>query len=604
MNSVARKQGEGTALAFCIGAAFAALALLPVTQLLDMKAIAGQVLLAVLALGLARLLVAARRGAGQPGVDAPALLIPPPLLLALLAALGAAFFASLGYSPYRDLLTGMDPATLAGVGVLLAFSVAPLGWGEILKRAWRWSALALALYAVAQRLGIDPLAAYMRAGSQARPMATFGNPDYLAAFLCLSWPLFLEWKAWERSLALVLLFTALAMTGSRAAMLAAVCQGLLALVWARSRAPQPAAAATKGAKTAGPWTPVLGIAFCLPLLLGLAIADWHRPTLRLSVWKASLDLWLQKPWLGWGPGSFVLAFQDHAAAPLAAALQSTNQYVEDPHQLFLALACGGGILALVLFAYTGLYFARRFLSSGRGDARALGLAIIGLLIQSQADRFFFQPGVFIPLCALLGLLARQPAQALARQGAAPAAGFKPTVSPQRRIAAVLMIFVGIQALLHAYASLSHFQQAVGLSLDAGLPDMGAAAAAATGPAPLSPPAPGDAAAFEQRGADLAQQRRFPEAAAAYKEALAIQPTPGRAQNLGNCLMLAGNLQGAEASFQQEVGLDPQNSDAHFSLAYALFYEKKIKASLAELDTALKLDPDNASAAELKHQIIP
>ena len=51
-----------------------------------------------------------------------------------------------------------------------------------------------------------------------------------------------------------------------------------------------------------------------------------------------------------------------------------------------------------------------------------------------------------------------------------------------------------------------------------------------------------------------------------------------------------------------VELDAASSDAHFSLGYALFYQKRLKEAVDELDTALKLDPGNDSARKLKEQI--
>jgi Flp pilus assembly protein TadD len=68
-------------------------------------------------------------------------------------------------------------------------------------------------------------------------------------------------------------------------------------------------------------------------------------------------------------------------------------------------------------------------------------------------------------------------------------------------------------------------------------------------------------------------------------------------------MMLGDLSGAEAAFRKAVALNPQSSDAHFSLGYALFDEKKLTEAMGELDTALKLDPGNNNALTLKRQIL-
>ncbi|HXC63029.1 MAG TPA: tetratricopeptide repeat protein, partial [bacterium] len=112
----------------------------------------------------------------------------------------------------------------------------------------------------------------------------------------------------------------------------------------------------------------------------------------------------------------------------------------------------------------------------------------------------------------------------------------------------------------------------------------------------------DPAAQDRLGAALASARRYGEAATAFAAAGRLAPSAGRAQNLGNCLMMLGQADGAEAAYRRAVALAPQSSDAHFSLGYALFAEKKLSGAVAQLDEALKLDPDNANALTLKRQI--
>jgi hypothetical protein len=162
-------QGEGSdALAFCIAGAFAGVVLLPVTQLLDLKAAAGALAAALACVGLA-----------------------------------LAWAQSQAWRP------------LAGLGTVL--------------EAWRWSTVAVAGYAVAQRFGIEPLAVYAHAGSRARAMGSFGNAGYLATYLCLSWPLLLAWAGARRNVGLALAWAALFATQSRAGLLALFVQ---MLAWA------------------------------------------------------------------------------------------------------------------------------------------------------------------------------------------------------------------------------------------------------------------------------------------------------------------------------------------------------------------------------------
>lgn len=605
MAAEAEHRGEGLALAFCIAGAFVAMVLVPELKLLDLKACAAFLLCALFALGLALQWLPLVSGGGSP----PHLRLRDWGLPLILALMGLAAFASWLASPYRGLSDGPDRLVLAGLGLAMAVCVAPEAWSSRLLPAWRFSALLLAFYALAQRLGLDPVQAAVQAGSRSRSMASFGNPDYLAAFFCLSWPLFLAWCGWKRNGAVFILLCALACTGSRAALVALGLQGLLAINLTWKAAPTPSSGIVGQAlRSYGSGRAKRKRPFLLPSIVAffvyLSVWDWSRPTLRLGIWKASLDLWLQRPWLGWGPGVFVPAFQEHAASGLDAALKASNQYVEDPHQLFLSIACAGGLLGLLLFGAALYYCLRCLLGSDRPDAAVLGLAAAGLLIQSQADRFFFQAGVFVPFCVLCGLLARPAAQAQVQDPAPASAGLWQSRGVGFVISLALLFLANV-AFQSGIVPIFSYSQAVGTGLDAGVAGLDFSTDQNLGaPVSLTEAAGTDPLALEQEGDALASQRRFPEAAKDFARAMDLQPSLGRAQNLGNCLIMSGDAQGAEAAFRRGLALEPKNADAHFCLAYALYGEKKLGPALAELDEALKLDPNDASALQLKRQILP
>ncbi|HXB97207.1 MAG TPA: tetratricopeptide repeat protein, partial [bacterium] len=555
------RQGEGAALAFCVAGALAAVVLLPATLLLDLKATAGAWAAALACLGVVALL-----WQGQ------ALRLPPPrALLVLLLGLGLGGLSAAA-SPYRGLGLedpGLASALILGAGLWLA----PPAWTRRSLEAWRWATLAVAGYALAQRLGVEPLQAYAQAGSRDRAMGSFGNAGYLAAFLCLSWPLFLSWRGGRRGFGLALALAALFATQSRAGLLALAAQLLLwgAQAWR------------------GGWRPQPRLFVMLAVLLGAELllfpaSAWLRPTLRLPLWRASWDLWMQRPWLGWGPGSFALAFQDHGSQGLVGILSSGGQYAGDPHQLVLAVGCAVGLAGLAAFAGAMALLLGGLSRAEDPDFRPLWLGLAGLLAQSQCDRFFFQPGVLIPLGVVVA--------ALPREGAAlPPALRRPFAVALAPLVAALL-WTGLHPLLA-------YHDAVG-------GDAGAAAPAA---APQSledlqqaAQAGTDPAALDRLGSALAAAQRYREAAAAFDSAQRLAPSSGRAQNLGNCLMMLGDPSGAEAAFRKAVALDPHSADAHFSLGYALFDEKKLTQAVAELDTALTLDPGNPNALTLKRQI--
>ena len=559
---VQNREGEGAALAFCIAGAFGLVVLLPATLLLDLKASAGAWAAALACLGVAT--VAWNGGA---------LRIPPPRVLLLAGvALGVAGLSTF-VSPYHGLASA-DPGIAAALMLGLGLWMAPASWTQRAWEAWRWGALAVAGYALAQRAGIEPMPAYALAGSQARAMGSFGNAGYLAAFLCLSWPLFLEWKGVQRAFGLALSLAALCATQSRAGLLALGLQGLAwaALAWRHGWRPGPRVLLALAALVA------------IGLLLFPASA-WLRPTLRLPLWRACLDLWMQRPWLGWGPGSFALAFQDHGSQGLVQILDAGGQYAGDPHQWLLSVACATGVAGLAVAA---LALAQLFRVRARvplGSLKPLWLGLLGLLAQSQFDRFFFQPGVLLPLAVALAALPKAGAEVPAKLRRPLAVALAPL--------AVALVWMGLQPLLA-------YRDAVGNDAGADAP----AQAPAQSVDALQQAAQGgtDPVAEERLGAALAGAQRYNEASAAFAAAERLAPSAGRAQNLGNCFMMLGQINQAESAYRRAVALAPQSSDAHFSLGYALFDEKRLTEAVTELDTALKLDPDNANAMTLKRQI--
>jgi hypothetical protein len=217
MLATAKVKGEGdAALAFVFSGAMAALILLPVTQLLDLKRAAGLV-----AAGLLCLALGLRLWAGKP------LHKPAPLLGLALLGLLAAWLTAVAGAHFR---TGAESrGQLLAAGVLLAWGLGglPAVWGEALLRHWRRAALLVAVWALLQRAGLEWMPAYAAAGSKLRAMGSYGNAGYLAAFLCLSWPLAMGWQGRRRYGALALLFAALLATQSRACLAALAVQ----LLW-------------------------------------------------------------------------------------------------------------------------------------------------------------------------------------------------------------------------------------------------------------------------------------------------------------------------------------------------------------------------------------
>ncbi len=505
---------------------------------------------------------------------------------------------------------------------------------RLLSALWT-AALALAcLYALSQRLGLDPSAAYRLAGSRARPMSTFGNPDFLAAFLCVAWPLALAapLSRPKRAAVLFLALAALLLTRSRAGLVALAAQALaLGLVWLWRWNSPPRAKARALALGVLAAALLAGLAW-----LALPRSMLLRPTLRLPLWEGTLGLCLKRPWLGWGPGSFVLGFSQHLPSSLAPALAASNQFAEDPHDFILSLLWQGGLALLAAFCavLAGAFLAwRRRLSRQPPLARpsempegalwelALALGLAGLLVQNLFDRNLFTAGSAFFLWTFLGWTdAASPSGAggiasVSDRGRAAlpspsgAGGIAPgsvrgrAGSALARLAGLALLLVSAWGLWQAarplVASVRLRSQPDFLNQDAAR--AGQDEAAARG---LLASRPDDPAAWSQLGQALARQRRFQEAARAYGQALRLDPgSETAAINQGNCYFETGAFQAAEESYRRALSVNPRSVDAHFDLGYAYFYQRRLKPAVAEFNAVLRLDPGNAKAMKMKEEIL-
>jgi len=561
-----------------LGGASLAVALAPSFPLLDAK---------LLAAGLALCLALLLAGLSALGKGQLRLALPDTgLMLGLLAFWGSgALAARASILPQagdqllaRTLLLGFFGMLASAMGLRLAES----------RRVLKLILLAAALnaaYALLQRLGLDPVESTRQAGSASRAMAFFGNPDFLAAFLCLAWPLALAvgWGLQPVLVLLSILALALLATASRAGLLAAHLQALLLLIWAWRRLPKP-------------WRWGLAAAWLiLPLGLLLDPALLLRPTLRLALWQETLRQAWQHPWLGQGPGSFVAAFNAACADPgLKQALSQSNQFAEHPHSLVLGLFYEGGLLWLAgfaaLLALAGMSLLARNSPDAAGRLRlALSLGLFGLLAQNLFDRNLLLTGSSFFLWLTLGLMA-------------PGAGSPAWPGEKRRrwmLGILLIIIAGLPLpwLLRPARDLFHLGQgekALGeaqaaKSSEAGLRD--AAATAKTAPPHLA------------LADSLAAQQRFAEAAQEYAKALALDPASRPAAlNLGNCRFKQGHLEQAVEAYHKALAIDPKSADAHFDLGYALYYQRQMGKALAEFNATLALDPDYAPARKMKEML--
>jgi tetratricopeptide (TPR) repeat protein len=90
------------------------------------------------------------------------------------------------------------------------------------------------------------------------------------------------------------------------------------------------------------------------------------------------------------------------------------------------------------------------------------------------------------------------------------------------------------------------------------------------------------------------QRQFEKAEAAYRAALALQPTFTQAAvNLADLYRLQGREADGEKTLRQALTLDPQNADAHHALGLLLVRQQRLPEALTALADAARLEGDNA-----------
>jgi hypothetical protein len=145
--------------------------------------------------------------------------------------------------------------------------------------------------------------------------------------------------------------------------------------------------------------------FSVPLL---ARFDTLGPEaqVRSMMWDHYLDLALQSPFQGYGPGSFPTLNAANLDNPLIA---KSLWFVNSAHNLFLQLALSGGFPYLLLMLSAGLALFRpvvRLLSRGRFSVDAMG--IFGLILQlwfcALVDITLDVPAVILLALFLTGLL--------------------------------------------------------------------------------------------------------------------------------------------------------------------------------------------------------
>jgi tetratricopeptide (TPR) repeat protein len=99
-----------------------------------------------------------------------------------------------------------------------------------------------------------------------------------------------------------------------------------------------------------------------------------------------------------------------------------------------------------------------------------------------------------------------------------------------------------------------------------------------------------------RGKQALEAKRYEEAAAEFRKAIAANPESVPAHvNLGATLTQLGDLKGAAEEFEKTLLTDPNNTNAHYNLAVLLANENNHERAIAHLKAVTKINPNDLGA---------
>ncbi|MDG2149231.1 MAG: tetratricopeptide repeat protein [Planctomycetota bacterium] len=462
-------------------------------------------------------------------------------------------------------------------------------WRRGFILALAFSGVIVGGYAVLQRLGgmlPEGWLAQIEIFPRSRPLASFGNPVFLGAWLVLSTPLLL----------------AEALTGRTATRwLAAVGAGLCI----------PALIATS---SVGAWFG-FGLALLVSLwlllhtgrqrlvmagtvLVGTAAtlmigwSSFFRSRVHTLIWRDSWNLVTTHPG-GIGPGQFQVAFLPYASPELLEQHPLGHVVINDAHSepLQLLLELGWPALISVLIALGCAAVAARNMLAQNWKSqheRALFVAALASIIGALGQSFVspdlrFQVSVLM-LALLVGFLSSQaPALVLDLKG-----------RKVTRPLVLVMALAGLWLVTTDTWKRIHLEEMLRPSP----------------PTEISPQTAeeitqheiharlneNDPQAWYELGTAYYSVQRHAEAAEAFRKTLDLAPENTLiARNLGVCQALSGRYNEAVVHLRRSLAEDPDAPDIRWLLAYASFGRGDLRTAFSEVERILREYPDHDRA---------
>ncbi len=336
---------------------------------------------------------------------------------------------SLGGTVWRRLGAMSQAAIFLVVAVLAAHVYRDRSAARRLMLGMEAAGAIASIYAILQYAGWDPLIpAYLytigSAPAAVRPPATLSHATYFATFLL---PVALiaasfrlrEMVAVRRRVHEIIFFlsvAALILSGTRSAILG-FGVGVCVLIYVDREHLVNRKILARAAYRALAIAAIAAMFLLFPARAGVRvrlsqwISDWAGGA-RLLVWRDSLPLFRQHPIWGIGPEMFEPAFRKAQSLELARAFP--DHYHESPHNFFLEVGLGQGVIGLAVWlALLGLGCWCGFVCRRRGDSEPGPLlpALLAMLLSLQFCPLTLTNELYLlAIVAMLAGLAAQPAR--------------------------------------------------------------------------------------------------------------------------------------------------------------------------------------------------
>jgi O-antigen ligase/Tfp pilus assembly protein PilF len=281
------------------------------------------------------------------------------------------------------------------------------------------SSIWTAVWAIVQFMGIlkDPWTVIVKNEFNGRVVAGLGNPDFLAAYLLLSWPFLMHFFFRESNkilkmllfLLIIIFFMAEIDTQSKAGYLGVWCELIVYFLFMifkdRSH--------FKKIKWILMIAAILGLmTFISPIrrrLLRLDNGSSSSVSFRKLVWTGTVKMISKRPILGWGSGTFKTGFPQFCPQALMMHQTQYSYEVNHAHNFILEWVAETGWIGLLFLIgiistifyqwwklYSGNYIPVSF-------AAAAFAVLIGIGVDNLFDMNSFLPSTYVPIIFISAL---------------------------------------------------------------------------------------------------------------------------------------------------------------------------------------------------------